>query len=217
MPCDCGTGKAVIDHGAGRIRADGRGRGAHVGIAPCMSGSSRRSPMSRPGAGCRLRHRRPAGRAAPRRPDLTLVGLEWADSRRARAGTNPARRSCAAASTPCRSPPPASTRSSPPTCCAMRRSIRPRRWRIWSRPAARRAAGGQHARLSWLLSAHDRRVHNARRLTARQTAAHAAIEPGLAASGHAIGTASCCPLMVVQRKTAGADSRLRRCPVSAMA
>ena len=130
-----------------------------------------------------------------------------------------ARRSRGAASTPCRSPTASfdAAVAADVLCHARGRSGA---WR-WPNctaccaPAARLVVN--MPAYAWLLSAHDRRVHNARRCTARQLAAMLR-EAGFGRVRTRYWNGLLLPLMVVQRKMlARGDDSLRRRPVSAMA
>ena len=70
---------------------------------------------------------------------------------------------------------------------------------------------------AWLLSAHDRRVHNVRRCTARQLSAMLR-DAGFVRVRAGYWNSLLLPLMVAQRKLlAQQRGCLGRCPVSAMA
>ena len=107
---------------------------------------------------------------------------------------------------------------SPPTCCAtarssrctalaeLRRVLRPGGRLIVNMPA-----------YAWLLSAHDRQVHNVRRCTARQLAAMLR-DAGFVRVRAGYWNGLLLPLMVVQRKLLARRAvRLGCRPVSAMA
>ena len=128
-----------------------------------------------------------------RRPDLALRawnGRRWPPAGR---GTSPAPGWRAAASTPCRSPMPAFDAAvaadvlchaavDPAAALAeMRRVLRPGGRLVVNMPA-----------FAWLFSAHDRRVHNARRVRPRRAAAAGWKRRVSLASARAIGTACCC-------------------------
>ncbi len=148
-----------------------------------------------PRAGRGLRHRRPARAPAGssgRTCRLIGRGMGRHGGRRA-PPPSPARRSPAAASTPCHSPRRASMPRSPPTCCATR-AVDPAQAlaRTAPRAAPRRQAGRQHAGLR--LAAVGARPAGAQRPPLHRAPArrHAARRPASSACARATGTACCC-------------------------